>query len=458
MTLCPTSSELVQKADVLEKIIYFPKDEQVFLRLGRVTLHPQFNHLNFPPAPYRFVSDRQLLPGFQKPKPHFLKCVGEFISQSLKANVPLITILDFVRRRGPFRPQINAVELLPSFPLTLGRNPWLIEIEDSTTLFFPFMRNGNTKEIDPRSQPWMELARRSLANPQCKGVLSHMESTVSGLKTFFADSPAIHKKLFHVPTPYIPDHPFNFSDKTFDFREVKFFFNNSWSQDRINFSLRGGLLVLEAFTKMLDDGVTNFKLVIRSRMPRDLRHKYKRLFDSGRVEVIDYFIPKDEFQKMLAQSHVYLLPAARLHVHSLLEAAYFGNAVLTSDGWGIDEYTIPHETTFVLPGIYNSVSWMDKKLGLLREDYQPMLYPSQKLVSDFTSIVRSLLKSPDQIISRAKKGHELVTTKFSLAKTNAVLKSVLGTALDGDLSLAQNKVLRRTPAKVPGGDHVHGQG
>ena len=41
---------------------------------------------------------------------------------------------------------------------------------------------------------------------------------------------------------------------------------------------------------------------------------------------------------------IYLLPSARIHVVSILQAMSYGLAVVASDGWGIEEY-IEHGKT-----------------------------------------------------------------------------------------------------------------
>ena len=77
---------------------------------------------------------------------------------SLRRNgVGLWTAFQFLRSRH-YQSQILIADspglvFLTSMPYTYGQNPWIIEIEDPTTLFYPFIQNGNTAHRQiPRSR------------------------------------------------------------------------------------------------------------------------------------------------------------------------------------------------------------------------------------------------------------------------------------------------------------------
>ncbi|EQD24488.1 MAG: hypothetical protein D084_Lepto4C00429G0003, partial [Leptospirillum sp. Group IV 'UBA BS'] len=50
-----------------------------------------------------------------------------------------------------------------------------------------------------------------------------------------------------------------------------------------------------------------------------------------RILVYDEKLDSDEWDEIRRQCHIYLLPAARIHVVSLLEAMSYGMAVICSD-------------------------------------------------------------------------------------------------------------------------------
>ena len=85
-----------------------------------------------------------------------------------------------------------------------------------------------------------------------------------------------------------------------------------------NFFLRGGLDVLEAFDQ-LRRRYPQLRLTIRSALP-PLEERYQRILLSGWVRVIDRFLPAQLMSELQRESHVYLLPSARIHIVSVLQA------------------------------------------------------------------------------------------------------------------------------------------
>ncbi len=95
----------------------------------------------------------------------------------------------FVHSRH-FRSQVMAprhaeLAFLTSLPQTYGQHPWVIEIEDSTTLFFPFLHNGLTPDLDVKASPYYTLSKALLESESCRGILTHMRSTFNTLPTLF---------------------------------------------------------------------------------------------------------------------------------------------------------------------------------------------------------------------------------------------------------------------------------
>src|SRR5262245_54211389 len=64
--------------------------------------------------------------------------------------------------------------LLPSMPFTFGQNPWLVEIEDPTTLFFPHIQNGATCCQDVAVNKYFPIVKALLEANHCKGIITHM--------------------------------------------------------------------------------------------------------------------------------------------------------------------------------------------------------------------------------------------------------------------------------------------
>src|SRR5439155_25478973 len=92
------------------------------------------------------------------------------------------------------------------------------------------------------------------------------------------------------------------------------------------------------------------------------------------------------------ESHIYLLPSARIHIVSVLQAMSYGQVVIASDGWGMDEYVDHERSGIIVPGRGGTVSWMDTSTGLLREDYRPMYASNPVVVKGIVSAISRVVE------------------------------------------------------------------
>jgi glycosyltransferase involved in cell wall biosynthesis len=118
------------------------------------------------------------------------------------------------------------------------------------------------------------------------------------------------------------------------------------------------------------------------------------------------------------------LPAARIHVVSLLEAMAHGVTVLTSDGWAIEEYVTDRETGLIVTGRAGEVSWVDKATGMLREDYSSLYTPNETMVARLASALEELANDAGLRWNLAVQAQEAVRTRFTLERWNATLSKV----------------------------------
>ena len=186
--------------------------------------HPQFSHTDAPPAGYRFVRSEP------KPGPprrgwglrsavvkaawavwmlfrpvlsivHQARSVGPGRSlrtladviclffQLRRAGCEIVPIIQFLRTRHfasqvmlPTHPDLL---FLTSIPYTFGRHPWIIEIEDATTLLLPFHMNGCTSRTPIRRSPYLQIVKAMLESDSCRGIITHMRSTAEALPKLF---------------------------------------------------------------------------------------------------------------------------------------------------------------------------------------------------------------------------------------------------------------------------------
>jgi glycosyltransferase involved in cell wall biosynthesis len=444
----------------------------VYERSGNCGKHPQFTHAGDPPPGYRFT--------FSGPRPaagssiwarcdRFLKKAGRALrglggmlrlpfafvrpgrgvgvrtrlrvfgamsrlaGSLLWRGCKLLPTLRFLqtrhlqsqlllaRRRGPV--------FLTSMPYTFGQDPWVIEIEDPTTLFYPLIQNGQTCDLDPRASPYFPVVKALLEAEPCKAIVTHMRSTAELVPALF-DSEVIRKKVVYAPLGVKLPARCQRHEPRPDDAPIDLLFINSWCQVPSNFYLRGGLDVLEAFAT-LKVRYPQLRLTMRTALP-PLADHYRRILESGWVRVIDRFMAAEEMAELHASSHVFLLPAARVHIVSLLQAMSYGLAVVGSDGWGMEEYLEDGRNGLVVRGRHGKVSWADCEAGLLREDYEPMYTADPRVVEGIVEAVSRLVEDRELRARLGRTARADVETRFNTEQWNRALQLAFDRAVGRD--------------------------
>jgi glycosyltransferase involved in cell wall biosynthesis len=336
-------------------------------------------------------------------------------------------LLRFLKTRH-YRSQLmlanyRGLVFLTSMPYTYGQNPWVIEIEDPTTLFYPLIQNGNTSLLQIAETPYFPIIKTLLESDQCKGILTHMKSTARLVPTLFG-SEVIRNKVFYTPLGVKLPRRWQRHEES---DEIHLVFVNSWCQVPGNLYVRGGLDVLEAFA-ILHERYPQLRLTLRTQLPAVEAH-YRRILEKSWVRVIDRIMSAEEMANLLAESHIFLLPSARVHIVSLLQAMSHGLAVVTSDGWGIDEYITHERNGLIVKGRYGKVSWVDEKAGMLREHYEPMYNPNADVVDGIVEAVSRLVEDRALRKRLGQTARRDVQTNYTLERWNQSLKEVFDRAL-----------------------------
>ncbi len=322
--------------------------------------------------------------------------------------------------------EIRRLVFLTSVPYTYNQNPWVLEIEDPTTLFYPFIQNGHTLDLRPHESPYFPIVKALLESDQCRGILTHVRSTAELVPTLFK-SEKITRKLSYAPIGVPLPERWQRHDGPAQPEHIDLLFINSWCQVPTNFYVRGGLDILEAFA-VLRERYPQLRLTMRTNLPA-LDDYYHRLLTSGWVRVIDRFVSTEEMAALHADSHIYLLPAARIHVVSLLQAMSYGLAVVTSDGWGIEEYVTHERNGLIVKGRYGKTSWADRQTGFLRENYEPIYTPDPEVVDGLVEAVSRLVEDVELRRRLGRTGRRDVETQFTVERWNDGLKGMLDKAL-----------------------------
>lgn len=442
----------------------------VYIGSGNCGAHPQFGHTQTPPTGYRFTRAGRTPPVefglltqmIAVAGPRVLKwwfAVGAMLrfpfafvrpraGVSLGARwrvlVALLGLFWMLLRKGcgawaSFRFVVSRhlqsqlltgdrhdLVFLTSMPYTFGQNPWLIEVEDPTTLFYPFVQNGNTGELDLRANRFFPIVKAMLEADHCRGVLTHMKSSAGLIATLF-DSEIIRRKISYAPLGVRLPARFQRHDPQPADAPIDLLFINSWCQVAENFFVRGGLDVLEAFAQ-LKARYPNLRLTLRTELP-DLADHYHRLVSAGWVRVIDRFLTSEEMADLHATSHIFLLPAARVHIVSVLQAMSYGLAVVGSDGWGMEEYLEDGRNGVVVRGRYGKVSWADEAEGVLREDYTGMHTPNPEVVAGIVAAVSRLVEDADYRRRLGATARRDVEERFNLANWNDGMRAAFDKAL-----------------------------
>ena len=448
----------------------------IFESMGNCGKHPQFTHTSMPPPGYRFTRSappapndvprqrvglsrlrdtvgwgaariwavvvafaillRPLYVAF-RPGPRVslrnrLRLVGSIVRlvwTLWRGGGSFRHICRFIRSRH-FASQLLLAEprplvFLTSAPYTLNQNPWVLEIEDPTTLFFPFVQNGGTCDLEIHKSPYFPIVKTLLETARCRAIVTHMKSTARLVPALFRSATMV-RKVHYVPLGVkLPDRWQRHEED--DPEVIHLLFINSWSQTPGNLQVRGGLDVLEAFD-ILRERYPQLRLTMRTNlMPLD--EHYHRIIESGWVRVIDRFLTTEEMEALHAESHVFLLPAARVHIVSLLQAMASGLAVVASDGWGFEEYLCHERNGLVVKGRYGKTSWADEDAGMLREDYESTFSPDPEVVQGIVEAVSRLVEDHELRRRLGRAARHEVETSYNLERWNEGLKQVFDKAL-----------------------------
>ncbi|MBI3408023.1 MAG: glycosyltransferase family 4 protein [Planctomycetes bacterium] len=462
--------EVKKRLEVLEASapVEFAGWLPIFEKAGNCGRHPQFAHTTAPPPGYRFrcsaprkklaapVWDAALLVKLLYPLRLagnvlwavigvFLFFFGRGPSVGIRARFRAIAsaaklfvllwrggcrvvpIVRFIRTRHFTSQMLLGAQrgpvFLPSMPFTYGQNPWFVEIEDPTTLFYPHIQNGHTHSLRVRESPFYPILRTFLESKRCKGIITHMRSTARMVKTLFA-SDEIAAKVFYAPLGVKSPERWQRHE---DNDEIHLIFTNSWHQQESNFFVRGGLDVLEAFA-VLRARYPHLRLTMRTGLPH-LDHHYLRLIEDGWVRVISRFQEPAEMDALLSGSHIFVLPAARVHIVSLLQAMSYGLAVVTCDGWGVEEYVTHERNGLIVKGRYGKVSWADYDTGFLREDYDPIYTSDPEIVQGLVDAISQLVENRELRKTLGHNARTDVQNTYNLESWNRALKKALDAAL-----------------------------
>ena len=421
----------------MQRSVEYPGRLRIFREFGNCGMHPQFAHLEQAPSGYQFhFSERgpeptpaerhggirqklgRLRVGYRKGLV-LLSSVCSLCHGAWRRGASAKAIWKFLRTRG-LKSQLmiegrDEFVFLPSVPFTLNQFPWLIEIEDTTSFFFPFIHNGKTTDFDIHGADFFPIFKHLVESENCRGIITHMQATAESIPKLF-DNPALESKTHFVPLG-IAAPPWDQVDRPDAGQHpIELLFTNSWHQAPGNFYLRGGLDVLEAYARIRESH-PEARLTLRSQLPQDLDRRYLDIIERCGVRVLDRFLPAAEWEALRRDADFYLLPSARIHVVSILEAMAYGMALICSDGWGIQEYARDEHNAIVVKG-RDDVAWIDPVTGLLKEDYASMRRSNPGIVDQIQQRVCDLIDDPSKRRALVLNARRDVDELFTIERWN----------------------------------------
>lgn len=298
-------------------------------------------------------------------------------------------IEEFVVSRGL---QTQAMMLAPcdmhflhTAPLTHGKKPWIIHIEEMLTLFAPFVWHGISANVQIREVPAYRLVKQLLESPACRAVFSHLTHSKDFLPVLF-DSEVLAKKVHHVPLGV--EFSSAATKKIAERQTTRggipgttFLFTNSWSQQESSFVLRGGSDVIRAFLGLVQK-YPDVRLIVLSTLP--VSHYGDGFRDFVRqipnLVLIENRASDDELVELMMTADVFLVPSVGLHALSILRSMYCGLPTVVSDAPGNEEYVEHDKTGVVVPGRRGKTAWYDE-IGFLHQTFEPVF---SKQLDDFS--------------------------------------------------------------------------
>jgi glycosyltransferase involved in cell wall biosynthesis len=407
----------------------------VFKKFGRCGSHPQFSHIDNPPKGYRFIQSRWIFRKWLGPVNRLFEaslffCRSVYVSvfliklarTCLSAGISWADFQKFYKTRDfssqALLPISQKPVFLPSVPFTFGQRPWYIEIEDVTTLFYPYIHNGKTQDLTLQNESYFKIIKILLEEKSCLGIITHMKSTADCLPKLF-DSEVIAQKVTYAPLGL------DFSSHSREPQQsetIHLLFTSSWSQDANGFYTRGGIDLLEAYRTLYHKFPRKLHLTLRAQLPDDLPQKYKKIIQECDIEVLSEFLPSAQWKLLLAKTDIYVLPAARIHVVSILEAMAMGIPIIASDGWGMEEYLEDNRNALLVKGRNGKVTWVDD-LGMLRENYDSMNDANPEVVADLEAALTRLIVEPQLRVRLIEQARRDVAEKFTVKKWNQGLET-----------------------------------
>ncbi len=306
------------------------------------------------------------------------------------------------------------VDLVFSTGAALNINkPWIVEILDS-----PYSLAGYDYNLFIKNKDEIES---KLLSPFCKRIIVVNEASYDLMKKHFSKEVMNKAKLVRaaVELPKIK--------KKIKKKNMQIIFIGSIANPD-DFLIKGGLEALETF-KRISQEFDNVNLVVRCKIPEDIKMKYKNVKN---ISFVDYPLSSEHFNKLFSDSDIMLNPGCIYVLMSTLEAMSYGIPIIFLDTYSVRDYIINGVTGILIKPSENI------------KGYKSPAYPSNirskefiseinnlddRVIDDLYFAVKKLIINSKLRHRLGKNGRKLVSTKFSIKIRNKKLKKIFDEAL-----------------------------
>jgi len=266
--------------------------------------------INYPPDGYDFVVDNPSKTGEIVTSDFFLFTSRRLLEWLLPLNLTKAKIESYIKNI----PQDIDLVYAYNHPV-FHKKPWIVFAEWAHVLV------GRDIRHFPR---YKRLVEKLLASDYCKGILTWTELAEKSILLNF-NCADFEQKLEVVPQAV------NKKDFIKDYKEgkVKLLFVGSANVPH-GFYYKGGKEVLEVFS-ILNRKFENLELVIRIKIPQNVKDKYKETLAMENVRVIEEIQPWLVLEEEFMTADIFVYPTHELHNTVILDAMSYELPVVTTE-------------------------------------------------------------------------------------------------------------------------------
>lgn len=308
---------------------------------------------------------------------------------------------------------------LGAYAAYIGPRPWLVWVENWSTLFQPYAATGNSWDFDADAREVRPLLLH-LAMPNCKAVVTHLRSTQRGLEHLLARCRADHK-VAYVPLSY-PERP----RKPPPEGPVRMLFMNSYGGCARQFVNRGGLELIQALRMLPATLRGRWELFLLGRIPYgELSEGETRFLKTHpHITVIESFLPDADIERIMARSDLFLIPSRSFHSCCVVQAFAHGVPVVATRCWGYEEFIRDGENGWL---VRRNIDYnrLDAD-GLLREIETPVAERSDPVFARrLAETLARLIGDRPGLEAMSRNAHATARAEFSIGRRNELLARLL---------------------------------